>query len=106
MNGIWFYNDVNDSYRLNVSTNSGKNFKLQFDEESRWNIYKNGGDVTGEGVRYCNREDLSECAGNWMHYDFDIGSFVFNADATSQLLDCNYTECDVIGVEEDDAKCL
>lgn len=94
MDGKWFYDQDNDFYRLNIS-GSKYYYYLQLSEQAHWTIYRSSS--SAKTLTYCDKEDLSECAGNWIFFDHDKDIWIFDAEATSQFFDCSYTECDIAG---------
>ena len=106
MDGVWLYDEEDDWYRLNISGTTGY-YTMYFDSYDRlWDvfeIYENGN--SSDALMFCHEFDLSECAGKWRIFDEFTGEWSVDPDATSQAIDCSYTECDAIGFTANDTDC-
>ena len=99
MDGIWVYDKVNEWYRLNIS-DSDAYYVMMDIGYGIWAVDLITANNETDIVIYCTVGDLSQCAGHWQ-----IGDVVYDPDATSQLVDCTYTECDVIGLNVHETQC-
>ena len=109
MNGVWLYDEEKDYFRLNISGTTGY-YKL-YQPIGWWRLQEI--DIDGHATQsdgrdyllYCKEGDLSECAGSWNVFDEYLSWWVVDSKATSQLIDCVPTQCDVIGFTADQTDC-
>ena len=105
MDGIWLWNDANEEYRHNISGSAG--YYKMYQPYTYWyihEVYSNG--EMSDYLTFCMMEDLTECAGNWLVWDDGPAEWVYHSEATLQLVDCAYSECDVIGQTEEETACM
>ena len=109
MDGKWIYDDSDGHYRLNISGSTAyytMYYELIEGTTGYWDVYLIDGDgLSSDYLTYCEQTDITYCAGNWMVFDDDVETWVFDPDATSLYTDCSYTDCDFTGFNESDTNC-
>ena len=110
MDGIWLWSDEHQEYRLNISGSAG--YYKMYQQDSYWDIYEvhSNGEMSDYLSTYCDLGDIAECAGQWIVWDYSIsdssGSWIYDSAATSQLVDCTPSECDVIWLSGEETDCM
>ena len=113
MDGIWWFVEEEDWYRLNRSDND-EYYVMKFsDEDYRWDIYAisitegNQENEWSDALMFCWWDALSNCPGNWKVFDSEVADWVYDLSATSMRVDCAYAsaECDVVGLGVEETSC-
>ena len=108
MDGVWLWSDEHQEYRLNISGYAGY-YKMKYDDDyadHSWNVYEvyANGEIS-DYLTYCRVDDMTdlpECAGQWIVWDDSHSEWIYDSAATLQLVDCSYSDCDVIGLSNED----
>lgn len=105
MDGIWLWSDENEEYRLNISGSTGY-YKIKY-INSWWFVYEvySVGEVS-DYLGFCGEPDIQNCGGEWQFWDEIVAYWAYDPEATVQLVDCTYSECNVIGLAETDTNCM
>lgn len=109
MDGKWLYDEDNNHYRLNISDSTSyytMHYELINFMTGFWDIYLiDESGPSSDYLTYCEQIDITFCAGNWMIFDDDIETWIFDPDATSLHYNCSDTNCDLSDFNESDTNC-
>ena len=109
LNGFWYY-DFNDrSYRLD-NTENANNITLHWPNEGMWIIQVFEDEYESETIMRCTLANLKDCSGRWYHFD-DANRWYPTSGSVRMYTDCTLdssedTECDITGITVNDTNCM